>query len=120
MTIEVDLFAALKSLVGNRMSPNAFPQPLDKPTWPAIRYTITTTPIVDIGGDGDDSTSEVRAQLDLVAERFDTVRTLRLSVMALMRSFTPPATLEQDLLTFDAETKTHRVILQYLFHGSSS
>jgi len=120
MTLEASLFAALKSLVGNRMSPNAFPQPPAVPTWPAIRYTIIdAVPVVDICGDGDDATAEVRVQLDLVAEKYVDVRALRLQVLSAMASFTPPAILELSSGVYDAETKTHREILQYVFHGSS-
>src|SRR5678815_3100490 len=120
MTIEADIFTALKSLVGNRVSPNEFPQPPAVPTWPAIRYTIIDTiPVVDICGDGDDSTATPRIQLDVVATTYTAVRALRLQVMAAMRTFTPPAILDSSGGDYDPETKTYREQLDYLFHGSS-
>jgi hypothetical protein len=120
MPIEDSLFSALKSLVGNRVAPVVFPQPPARPTWPAIRYTIDTTPVVDICGDGDDSTADVRVQLDVVATEHAAVRSLRLQVLAAMDAFTPPAILQFSTGEYDPETKTYREILQYLVHGSSS
>lgn len=121
MSLENDLFATLKSLVGNRMTPNKFPQPPAVPTWPAIRYTfISNVPFVDICGDGDDTTSEPRIQLDLVATTYPSVRSLRLQVMSAMSSFTPPATLQNSSGEYDSETDTHREMLDYIFYGSSA
>lgn len=120
MTLEVDLMTTLKSLVGNRMSPNTFPQPPAVPVWPAIRYTfVSTTPVVDLCGDGDDSTAEPRVQLDLVANGYKEVRLLRLQVMAAMRLFVPPAILDGSFSDYDPITKTHWETLDYLFYGSS-
>jgi Protein of unknown function (DUF3168) len=120
MTLEDALFAALKTLVGNRVAPVIFPQPPAVPTWPAIRYSIETTPIVDACGDGDDSTSDARVQLDVVAKDFPSVRSLRLQVLAAMGAFDPPAVLQFSTGEYDEETKTFREILQYSIHGSSS
>lgn len=120
MSLETDLFATLKSLVGNRVAPVEFPQPPARPTWPAIRYTIvSTTPIQDLCGDGDDDTSDHRVQLDVVAEGFEAARLLRLQVMDAMRSFPVPARLENSISTKDATTKTYREILEYLIQGST-
>lgn len=120
MSLENDIFSALKSLVGNRVAPVEFPQPPAVPTWPAIRYTIITTPIQDICGDGDDSTSEQRVQLDVVAATFDGARTLRLQVIAAMQGFVPPARMESSISTKDQATKTYREILEYSIHGSTA
>lgn len=121
MSLEQDLFAALRTLVGNRVAPVTFPQPPAVPTWPAIRYTIVSNvPVVDICGDGDDETAEPRVQLDLVASEFKQVRALRLQVMAAMRLFVPPAILENTSSQYDDETKTFREIMDYIFYGSSS
>lgn len=120
MTLEADLFTALRSLVGNRVSPNVFPQPPAAPSWPAIRYSfVSIVPIVDICGDGDDSTAIPTVQLDVVAQSYKDVRALRLSVMAAMAAFDPPAILGLSTGTYDEETKTYREILQYEFYGSS-
>lgn len=119
MSLEEDLFSALKSLVGNRVAPS-FPQPPKTPTWPAIRYNIVSNvPVIDIDGDGDDSTSEPRIQLDIVANTYEAARALRLQVMAAMKTFNPPAVLQNSNSTTDAETKTSREILEYITYGSS-
>jgi len=120
MSVEDDLFSALKSLVGNRVRPVIFPQPPAIPTWPAIRYTIIdSVPIVDICGDDDDQTAETRVQLDIVALTFAAVRDLRLQVMAAMKTFDPPATLQLSSSEYDFETKTFREMLDYLLNGST-
>lgn len=120
MLLEDLLFGALKSLVGNRVAPVIFPQPPAVPTWPAIRYSIDANPIIDICGDGDDSTADVSVQLDVVAKEFAQVRSLRLQVLSAMRTFAPPATLQFSTGEYDEETKTFREILRYNIHGSSS
>lgn len=120
MTFEADIFTALKSLVGNRVAPVIFPQSPVVPTWPAIRYNfIDTVPIVDIRGDGDDETAEVRVQLDVVATTYAAARALRLQVMDAMAVFDPPAILQSSSSEHDTETKTYREILDYLLNGSS-
>lgn len=127
MTLEADLFTALKNLVGNRVAPVTFPQAPNRPSWPAIRYTlISTVPVVDLCGDGDDRTAETRIQLDVVAESYIAVRTLRLQVMAAMAALYVDVStgeqttiLENSLSEYDSETKTFREILDYTIHGSS-
>ena len=122
MTVEVDLFSTLRSLVSDRVFPQTFEQPSGAlPTWPAIRYTITsTTPIEDLCGDGDDETSEISVQIDGVDATYSKMRALRLSIMESMRSFPTPARLSGSFDTFDVETKTHRAVLSYTVSGSSS
>jgi hypothetical protein len=120
MSLEDDLFNALRSLVGNRVAPVIFPQPPAVPTWPAIRYDISTTPIADLCGDGEDETSEHRVQLDVVAATFPQARSLRLQVMAVMAVFDPPAIIQFGFSDYDEGTKTYREVMQYLIHGSSS
>jgi len=120
MTIEADVFTALKSLVGNRVAPVIFPQSPVVPTWPAIRYNfVDTVPIVDICGDGDDETAEIRLQLDVVATTYIGARALRLQVMSAMAVFDPPAILQSSSSEHDPETKTYREILDYLLNGST-
>lgn len=121
MSYENDIFNTLKSLVGNRVAPVIFRQPTQTPTWPAIRYTFTSVvPVQDLCGDGDDSTADVRVQLDVVALSYEQVRALRLQVMAAMEGFSPPATLEYSNEDYDGESRTYREILQYSIHGSST
>lgn len=119
MSIENALKTALGSLVGSRVAPVVFPAPPAVPTWPAIRYTIVdTVPVQDRCGDGDDDTSVHRVQLDCVASTFAAARSLRLAVMAAMRSF--PVTARLDLSGpsgYDDETKTYRESLDYLVYG---
>jgi len=120
MSLEVDLFAALKSLVSNRVYPVMFPQPAQGvPVWPAIRYTIDTNPEVDLEGDGDDTTAQQSVQLDGVATTYAGMRSLRLSIMNAMTTFDPPALLQLSLDDYDTETKTYRCILTYEVYGSS-
>lgn len=120
MSLENDLFTALKSLVGNRVSPVVFPQAPVVPTWPAIRYNfIDSIPVVDVCGDGDDDTATPRVQFDIVASTFAQARSIRLQVMAAMKTFDPPAMLELSVSSYDEETKTYREQLDYTFHGSS-
>lgn len=121
MTTETDLFDALKSLVGNRVAPIVFPQPPAVPTWPAIRYSFpSVNPVVDLCGDGDDTTAEVRVQLDAVATTYSAARQLRLDIMAIMRTFDPPAILEFSTSDYDSTTKVYIEIMQYTLHGSSA
>lgn len=122
MSLENDLFSALKSLVGNRVAFVTFPQPSNgaPPTWPAIRCTVVdSVPVVDLCGDGDDDTAEIRVQIDCVATTFTAARSLRLQVMATMRSFSTPALLDLSRNDYDADTKTYREVLDYIIHGST-
>lgn len=126
MTIEADLDTALGALVGSRIYGGTFPQPQqpnNRPVWPAIRRTLTGIPDADLCGDGGDDASDFRLQLDLVvmeAAGYSAARTLRTQVMAAMRTFTPPAVWDGELYDFDEETRTHRWILFYRLHPSST
>ena len=121
MSIENDLFSALKTLVGNRVAPVEFPQPPAVPTWPAIRYNfVDTVPSIDACGDGGDATAVPRVQLDVVATTFIAARALRLQVMAAMQTFSPPAVLQLSFSTRDADTKTFREILDYQIYPSTT
>lgn len=121
MSLETELFAVLKGLVSNRVYPLTFVQPSGSlPVWPAIRYTlVSVVPEEDLCGDGDDETATARVQLDVVDKTYAGARALRLSVMSAMRAFIYPARLAASADTYDDETKTHRVILDYTIHGSS-
>ena len=119
MSLDTDIFDALKGLVSNRVYPVIFPQPDGRlPTWPAIRYTISGVPEEDLCGDGDDQTADVQVQLDVVATTNSEMLSLRLSVMEAMRS-PLPARLGYNSREYDFETKTYRAILQYTIDGSS-
>ena len=119
--LPASLFTALSSLVSNRVYPLKFPlQPT--PIWPAIRYTIVSNvPSADICGDGGDLTADARVQLDVVASTYAAMLTLRASVMTAMPNVLPPVLLENSgTYDFDAETKTYRSIMDYMFYASSS
>src|SRR5438309_3086773 len=96
MTLEDAMFTALRTLVANRVYPLTFPQPNGAPpVWPAIRYTfISSVPVLDICGDDDEPTDEVRVQIDVVSLTYSELRQLERSVRDVMATFTPPATLE--------------------------
>lgn len=118
MTVEADLFTALKGLVGNRCYPNAFPLTPPAPVWPAIRYTfVAETPAIALCGDSGEADADARVQLDLAATTYAGVRTLRASVLAALAAFDPPAVLQGSFGQYDAETKTHREVLDYVIHG---
>lgn len=117
-TLDVALFDALKTLVGNRVRPY-FPQPPAVPTWPAIRYSIERNALVDICGDGDDDTAEQTVILEIVATTDTAARALRLQVLAAMKTFDPPATAGFSRGEEDVETKTFREIQEFTIHGSS-
>lgn len=127
MSLEDDLFQTLAAIpavnvqaspLEGRAYPSVFPQSF---TLPAIRYVfVDVVPVTDLCGDGDDDTAVPRIQLDAVANTFKAARALRLSIMAAMRTFVPPAILEISSMDYDAETKTHRATLDYTFHGSSN
>jgi hypothetical protein len=119
MSLQSDLFAKLAPLVGNRCYPLTFPESVS-PIWPAIRYTVVdVTPIEDLEGDGTDDESDARVQIDAVTTSYVACMTLRANVMAAMKSFVPPARLDQTTEEYDVETKTHRAMLQYVVYGSS-
>lgn len=107
-----------------------FPQPPAVPVWPAARFTfVGNTPYPALCGDADIEADDVRVQIDLVvAEAAGTaaLHTLRAAVIAAMSAMvlqsgeTPlPSTRDTDLYEFDAETKTHRFILDFLLYPSS-
>ncbi len=103
------------------VSPLTFPQPARyNPEWPALRYTIVSSvPVKDLCGDGDDDTADARVQLDVVATTYVGARSLRLEVMAVMSNFVVPAILDSDFDDWDAETGTYRCVLDYLINPSS-
>lgn len=123
MSLENFLFTALSAIPQVARSnpsmfaihPVMFPQPARySPLWPAIRYTfISSVPVVDICGDGNDDTADTRVQIDVVAETHVEARVIRLEVMNIMTTFNPPAILSLDFDEYDEETKTFRCVLDY-------
>lgn len=122
MSVETELFTALRALVSDRVYPSEFPQPSGNapPVWPAIRYSIVgSAPVEDLCGDGDDTTTDFRVQVDVVDSTYAGMRALRLQTMAALRSLPTPARLQMGFDEFDAETRTHRAVLVYEIGGSS-
>lgn len=122
MSIESALGDHLGDLVGNRIAPVVSAQPGQTPTWPGIRYTIIdTVPVNDRCGDGDDTKSLTRVQLDAIAKTFDAARALRLQIMERMKTFPVAARLDfSGPSGYDEETRTYRESLDFLIHGSPS
>ena len=119
MTVEASLYSELGPLVANRCYPNTFPLTPPNPAWPAIRYAfVSEVPAIALCGNSDDDSADTRVQLDLVAATYSAARGLRQSVMAAMEGFAPPAVLQNSYAQYDAETKTHREILEYMVHAS--
>lgn len=120
MTIEADLFTALRSLVDDRVYPITFPQTGAPPVWPGIRYTlISVVPAIGLCGDSGDEAADTRVQLDIVDSTYSAARTLRLDVLDAMAAFTPPAILENSTDEYDAETKTYRCAVDYVVYKSA-
>lgn len=120
--IEGVVFAALRSLVSNRVYPNTFPQPPELPVWPAIRYSVISSDNEEsICGTDDVSTDDTQVQLDIVARTHGGATTLRDQVIQNMQCLDPPAVrMSGGFQSYDAETKTHRVVLDFMFQASSS
>jgi Protein of unknown function (DUF3168) len=121
MTIEADLFTALSSLVENRVYPLAFPQTgATPPVWPGIRYTlVSVVPAIALCGDSGDEAADTRVQLDVVDRTYSDMRALRLEVLEAMRTFSPPAILENTSDDYDSETKTYRCTVDYIIYKSA-
>lgn len=120
--IEGVVFTALRNLVSDRCYPNTFEQPPDGrlPTWPAIRYSVISGDnLTDICGTDNVDTDDTLVQLDLVAKTHGAVLTLRDQVLNAMMGLDPPATRQSQFHAYDEVTKTHRVVLDYLFSASS-
>jgi len=122
MSIEQELFSALRGLVADRVFPNVFLQPDGTlPTWPSIVYSfVSNVPEEDLCGDGDDSTSDHRVQIDVVDLTYKGMRAMRLLVMEAMRGLPTPARLQIDFDMYEEETKTHRCVMDYMIGGSST
>lgn len=118
------VFQTLKGLVHNRVYPNTFEQPSGQPPrWPAIRYTvIASEPTPDICGTVGVNLDDVRVQLDIVAQTYGAAVVLRDQVIAAMALVTTVPMMRQSsgFETYDDETKTHRIVIEYVFYPSSA
>jgi hypothetical protein len=120
--VEGAVYSALQSLVNNRCYPLVFPQPREGiPEWPAIRYTVVSS-VNEASICGTDSvdTDDTLMQLDIVAKTLGAAIVLRDQVISAMMGLSPPAVrVGSGFQTFDEETRTYRVTLDYLFSASS-
>jgi hypothetical protein len=116
--------------LGTRIYEGTFPQPAGvPPAYPAARYTfVGNTPYAALCGDSDIDADDVRVQIDLVVQTSQAdLHTLRRAVIAAMSAMVVqvgesplPSTRETDLYEYDAETKTHRFIIDFLLFPSSA
>lgn len=121
--IEAVIFTALKGLVANRCYPSTFPQTPEgqlATRLPAIRYSvISVEPMVDVCGTDDVSTDDTHIQVDAIAASHPEALTLRDQIIAALMNTDPPCAREGGFVTFDEATRTHRVVLDYVFSPSS-
>lgn len=121
MSLQTAIFAALKSLVSNRVTPDTFPQE-KTPTLPAIRYSLAGgVTWADLEGDGDASTDDIRVQIDWIAGTADARDALTPQIRAALKSLDPPFIMDgPPITTFDAETKVFRAFADWISYGSST
>lgn len=119
--ISAVVYSALKSLVNNRCYPSTFPQSDKTPqTWPAIRFSmISIIPVQDICGTDDGATDDTHVQVDYVALTYGAMIALRDQGRSAMETLDPPALRQTGFEEYDAETKTHRCVEDYVFYPSS-
>ncbi len=121
----------MRGLVFDRCYPSTFPQvavatpgttaaTIDSPIWPAIRYTIISGfNGADICGTDTVDTDDTRVQIDVVAKGYGAMVTLRDQVIAALQTTFPPCTRDGYFETYDADTKTHRGVLDFVFYASA-
>lgn len=122
LSVPQAIFAALRSLVDDRVYPNEFPQGDPLPIWPAIRYTIVVgDPSPTIAGSDDEDTDDVVVFIDVVAKTYPGMRALKAQVIEALQSTDPPCARESGGQEGpDGETRTHRVVMTYRFQQSSA
>lgn len=120
---------ATVTTLGTRIYEGTFPQPPAAPSWPAARFQFAgNTPYAALCGDSDIDADDVRVQVDIVVQTSQAdLHTLRRAVILAMSNMVVqsgesplPSTRDTDLYEFDAETKTHRQILDFLLYPSTS
>lgn len=120
MSVQSAIYQALRALVADRVYPSAFPQGSPTPVWPAIRYTlISIDPAAALCGTVDEGGDDVRVQIDIVAETYAGMRSLRTQVVAALDGTDPPSSrMPGGFEAYDAETRTHRAVVEYRFYQS--
>lgn len=121
LSVPQAIYAALRSLVADRVYPNEFPQGDPLPIWPAIRYTIVVSdPAPTLCGTGDEDTDDVIVFIDVVAKTYPAMRALKAQVITALQSTDPPCARESGgQESPDGETRTHRAVMTYRFQQSS-
>jgi hypothetical protein len=120
--ISAVVYQTLAPLVSGRVYPNTFRQPDGgMPVWPAIRYQIiNSVPAADIEGTVGVELDDGTVQVDVVARTYGAMAVLRDQVIAAMQNTDPPCIRGPIRETDDAETKTHRCILEFTFYPSNA
>lgn len=121
MSAPTALFDALRGLFADRVYPGTFPQPPKRPVWPACRYALVggRAYVDQCGQDGGD-TDDDSYQIDVVALSFDEMRVLVRQVRLALQAVDPPCVVDGTRYLFEAETETHRTIIDCTFYPSSS
>src|SRR5690606_3126217 len=111
---------ALQGLVAGRVYPASFPQGEHLPVWPAIRYAHGSGQnYATICGSSDEDEDDIIVQIDVVAESWDEMKTLKAAAIVALQSTDPPCVSQAGgFETFDGGTRTHRAVLSYLFQQS--
>lgn len=120
--IESVVASACKGLFDDRFYPNTFNQKDGGlPRWPAGRYTvIDSVASPTVCGTDDESTDDTRVQIDVVASTLAECKDLVTSVIAALAMSDPPCVRDSGPnYLFDKETRTHRAVIDFVFHPSS-
>lgn len=121
MSLEAEIFTALKGLVSNRVYPMILPQSQTVPITPAIRYQFISSEInADVCGDGGDGTANTRTQVDVYSVDYVTSRNLRLQVIQAMTGMPKPTTWEGGFDDYEPDLKLYRCSMDFVTFPSSA
>lgn len=123
MSLEAEIYAALSPIFPGSPNPRvyavAFPQSPVIPVVPSVRFNfISAEPVEDICGT-DETTANVRTQVDVLADNFDGARAKRLVVIAAMQSLPTPTRLAGGFDDYDPDLKLYRCSIDFLSYPSS-
>lgn len=120
MTLEADIFTALRGIVDDRVYPIVLPQNPVVPITPAIRYQfVSFAPDLDVCGSGADATAETRTQVDVFSTSYTTARSLRQQVITAMTGMDIPTALEGGFDDYESELKLYRCSMDFISRPSS-
>lgn len=123
MSVEQIVYGALSGLVSNRVHASVFPQVPSVPITPAILFTFAGNIVTqDICGAGTDDVADTRVQIDGYSTTFDTMRALRLQILAAMAALSPPFIWQGDnpVAPYDSDLKLHRCSMDFIQFPSST